>query len=91
MSTGTGGAWDNVANFSGGDTSGTVTVDVTDHAAGHADVQIRFHYYNASFEWWWAVDDIYLMGDNGWECDTGVLFEDGFESGDTSAWSTTVP
>lgn len=23
-----------------------------------ANVKIRFHYYNASFEWWWAIDNV---------------------------------
>ncbi len=66
---GTGGQWVNVANFQGADTSGTVTIDVTAEAAGRPDVQVRFHYYDASFEWWWAVDDVFLLGDNGFECD----------------------
>ena len=57
----TGGAWVNVANFSGGDTSGLVVIDVTAQAAGQNDVQIRFHYYQAGFEWWWAVDDVNLL------------------------------
>ena len=28
-------------------------------AAGQAEVQVRFHHYNASFAWWWEVDDVF--------------------------------
>ncbi len=28
-------------------------------AAGEPDVQVRFHHYNASFDWWWQVDDFF--------------------------------
>ncbi|HTR02272.1 MAG TPA: carboxypeptidase regulatory-like domain-containing protein [Thermoanaerobaculia bacterium] len=27
-------------------------------AAGHANTQIRFHYYNANWAWWWQVDNV---------------------------------
>jgi subtilisin family serine protease len=30
-------------------------------AAGKAQVQVRFHYYDASFDWWWEVDNV-LVG-----------------------------
>ncbi|MCK5378426.1 MAG: trypsin-like peptidase domain-containing protein [Acidobacteria bacterium] len=86
----TGGSWVTVANYSGVDTSGTVTVDVTAYAA--ADLQLRFHYYDASFDYWWAVDDIYLLGDNGFVCEPfGAIFSDGFESGDTTLWTRFSP
>jgi subtilisin family serine protease len=29
-------------------------------AGGESSVQFRFHYYNASFEWWWQVDDVFV-------------------------------
>ncbi len=67
-SSATGGLWVTVANFSGGDAGGTVSLDITAQAAGQTDVQVRFHYYNANFEWWWAVDDIELRGSNGFNC-----------------------
>ncbi|MFK8016298.1 MAG: trypsin-like peptidase domain-containing protein [Gammaproteobacteria bacterium] len=56
----TAGTWVNVATFADGDTSGAVSIDVTDYAGD--DLQVRFHYYNASYEWWWAVDDVTLVG-----------------------------
>ncbi len=89
-SSATGGAWVNLVNFSGADASGMVTLDLTPYAA--ADLQIRFHYYQASFEWWWAVDDIYILGDNGVSCSIlGTFFADDFEAGDLQLWSQQVP
>ncbi|MEM9596357.1 MAG: trypsin-like peptidase domain-containing protein [Acidobacteriota bacterium] len=88
-SSATGGAWTNLVNYSGGDAAGTVTLDLTPYAA--ADLQIRFHYYNAEFDWWWALDDVYVQGDDGPVCQGAeVIFGDGFESADTLAWSSQV-
>ena len=87
----TGGAWVNVANFSGGDISGNAVVDITAQALDQTDVEIRFHYYGASYDWWWAVDDIEILGGEFVCGDADELFADGFESGDTSAWSLTTP
>ena len=56
----TNGVWTNVATYALGDASGTVSIDVTDYVAD--DLQVRFHYYNAIYEWWWAVDDVRLVG-----------------------------
>ena len=67
-SSATGGQWVTVANFSGGGASGTVTVDITQAAAGQSDLQVRFHYWNAEWEFWWAVDDIFVLGSNGFVC-----------------------
>ena len=68
-SSATGGAWVNVVKFQDADASGAVSVDISAQAAGQSDVQLRFHYYNAQFEWWWAVDDVFLLGSNGFDCD----------------------
>lgn len=54
------GQWTDIANFSGADASGTVILDVTAYSA--PDLQIRFHYYNAVYEWWWALDDVQIFG-----------------------------
>ena len=85
-SSATGGVWVNVANYSGADSSGTPTLDVTAQAAG--DLQVRFHYYDATYEYWWAIDDVTVLGGE-YVCESfdGELFSDGFESGDTTAWS----
>ena len=87
-STATAGAWTEVLRFQGADASGTSEVDVTAQAA--SDFEIRLRYFDAEWEWWWAVDEVALAGDDGRRCFTG-LFIDGFESGDTTAWSATVP
>ena len=87
----TGGVWVNVANFSGGDASGNTVVDISAHAVDQNDVEVRFHYYDANYDWWWAVDDVEILGGTFICGDTGGIFADGFESGDTSAWSVTTP
>ncbi|MEE4270487.1 MAG: trypsin-like peptidase domain-containing protein [Thermoanaerobaculales bacterium] len=85
-SSATGGAWVNVANYSGADTSGTVIIDITDHAFDQTDVQVRFHYYDGSYEYWWAVDDIEILGGE-FVCESYIdIFSDDFEGGDATAW-----
>jgi hypothetical protein len=88
----TGSAWVNIANFSGGDRSGHEVIDISAYAIGQTDVEVRFHYYDASYEWWWAVDDIEIVGGT-FVCggEIGAIFADGFESSDTSAWAVTSP
>lgn len=85
----TGGAWVNVERFDSGDVSGHLSVDLTAYAA--ADLQVRFHYYNAVFEWYWAIDDVTIRGDHGQVCAGGAFFSDGFESGNTAGWSFSQP
>ena len=60
------GQWTPVASFAGNDASGQVSIDITPYAA--ADLQMRFHYLDAVYEWWWAVDDIALVGLNANQC-----------------------
>jgi hypothetical protein len=54
--------WNNVLSFQAGDSGypipQTKTVDISSFAAGQPNVKIRFHYYNANFEWWWAIDNV---------------------------------
>ncbi len=75
--------WITVAIFSGGSTSGTVSLDIEAFAGN--DLQIRFHYSNANWEYWWAVDNVEVFGV------LPFIFEDNFESGDTGHWSSTLP
>ncbi|MEM6640257.1 MAG: trypsin-like peptidase domain-containing protein, partial [Pseudomonadota bacterium] len=65
-SSATEGEWVNIARYQGGDTSGTVQIDITSYAAD--DLEIRFHYYDAEYEWWWAVDDIAILGSTPVQC-----------------------
>ncbi|MBG0788344.1 MAG: peptidase S8, partial [Anaerolineaceae bacterium] len=56
-----GGAWENVLHQEE-DAIGPnhQTVDISAWAGWQSDVRIRFHYYNAYFDWWWQVDNIRL-------------------------------
>ena len=59
-STLTGGLWVNVFRNQNGDSPNPdhKTLNITPQAAGAADVLVRFHYYQAQFEWWWEVDNV---------------------------------
>jgi len=52
------GPWVNVWSRSFGSDRGPAysTLDISAIAAGQPEVMIRFHYYNAWWEWWWQVD-----------------------------------
>ena len=56
----TGNAWVNVLRNQGAASPNPdhKTMNITAQAAGAANVQIRFHYYQATFEWWWMVDNV---------------------------------
>jgi hypothetical protein len=34
------------------------TLNITAQAAGTTNAQVRFHYWNGSFEWYWQVDNV---------------------------------
>jgi len=57
-----GATWTNVWRKTGRGHRGPRTeyIDITSLAAGEPDVVIRFHYYNAHYDWWWQVDDVYI-------------------------------
>jgi subtilisin family serine protease/N-acetylneuraminic acid mutarotase len=44
----------------------TVSIEVPE-AANQAEVQVRFHYFEASWAWWWEVDQFILGGET--SCD----------------------
>ena len=58
ISTDGGTTWTNVLSYFGGTFSGQVALDMTAYAG--LSVQIRWHYYNANWEWYWHVDDVAL-------------------------------
>lgn len=62
------GDWVNIANYRGASASGSVVLDITQYAADQSDVQVRFHHWDASYDWWWAVDDVAIVGSNGFVC-----------------------
>jgi hypothetical protein len=84
--------WTTVASYSGATTAGWESVSI-DLAAldGVADGRIRFRLETDSWvtEDGWHVDDIIVRGAA--QGFISNIFDDGFESGDTSAWSTTIP
>lgn len=54
--------WTNVWRRSGGSDRGpqTARVDISSLAAGEPDVRVRFRYYNANYDWWQQVDDVFV-------------------------------
>ena len=59
--------------------------------AGHTNVAVRFHYYDAYYDWWWQVDDVMIIGEpdadqdslpDWWELDYGNMDPDGDEDDD---------
>jgi hypothetical protein len=38
-------------------------IDLSGMVAGEQNVVVRFHYYDASFSWWWQVDNVFLGDD----------------------------
>jgi subtilisin-like proprotein convertase family protein len=56
----TGNAWVNVFRNQGASSANPDhrPVDLTSRAAGASNVQVRFHYYSGSYEWYWEVDNV---------------------------------
>jgi hypothetical protein len=56
----TGGQWVNVARWQGASSTNPAqaSIDLTAQAAGASDVQIRWRYYDAVFEWTWSIDNV---------------------------------
>ena len=55
-----GGPWENVYRRTGDRYAEDVIVDLT--TRDFSALQLRFHYYNAWFAWWWVVDTVQLWG-----------------------------
>jgi len=51
------GDWQNIKRFQGEDKEGKVIVDISNLASGKT-VKIRWHYYNANYDWYWAIDNV---------------------------------
>jgi hypothetical protein len=85
-------SWEAVASFNGEDHTSweTATIELP-QLDGVATARIRFRLetdISVTFDGW-HVDDILVRAGGGGSA--SWLLSDGFESGDTSAWSTTVP
>ena len=53
-----GSTWTNVATQAA-DLRGSKEIAIP-QAAGQSAVKVRFHYYDASYEWWWEVDNVLI-------------------------------
>jgi subtilisin-like proprotein convertase family protein len=66
----TGGAWVNVFRYAGNSSANPDhrVLDITSQAAGAADVQVRFRYYQAAFDNWWMIDNVKVSYPFGASC-----------------------
>ena len=79
-------AWVNELSWDEDHEAGEIVNLNLDDYAGQTDLQVRFRYFGDGFDWFAQVDDVEIA------CVvTPIIFEDGFESGDTSMWSLAVP
>lgn len=69
----TGGSWVNVASWTA-DTANSehVLLDLSAAAAGASDVEIRWHYFDANFAWYWYVDNVVVSFSAPGGCETTV-------------------
>jgi len=49
--------WTNIVQYSN-NSFGQVHLDISNYGAGAPDVAIRFHYYDASDDYWWTIDNV---------------------------------
>jgi len=61
ISTDGGNTWTNLITFSDDVPAERRTIDISS-AAGSSNVKIRFHYANADCDWFWAVDNVRVLG-----------------------------
>jgi PKD domain len=94
-----GSTWQNLIHWTDTDVDAPQSIDVTAHALGNPDFRVRFSYQDATWDWWFAIDNL-VVNVEGYigECDntvicgaTGGIFADGFEGGNTGMWSNTSP
>ncbi len=64
-SNGSAGPWTNVWHKSGGNDTDRKLIDISALAAGKSNVMIRFHYYNANWDYFWQVDDVAVVASGG--------------------------
>lgn len=54
-----GATWETVLTQATADVRGVKEIAIP-QAAGKAEVQVRFHYFDASYDWWWQVDNVLI-------------------------------
>ncbi len=61
----TGSEWINIASWQGDDIGSWSSPSHFSHTLaneGYGDVKLRFHYYNAIYEYYWAIDNLLVTG-----------------------------
>ncbi len=78
--------WTNIwQRFGAGDRGPkTARLDISELAGGKSNVQVRFHYFQANFEWWWQVDDFFI-GQQSCDPDSGGLVVGEVKDANTAA------
>ncbi len=56
-----GSTWQTIADYNGSDVNGHQSYDVTQYAANNAAFRVRFSYQDASFSWWYSVDNVQVI------------------------------
>jgi len=69
------GPWETLITFSGQDSSGLVFLNLGDYT-DQENVQFRWRYYNANYEWYWAIDNVRVVARLSGRAD-GDLNQDG--------------
>jgi subtilisin family serine protease len=68
------GAWTQLWRRTSTSYEGNVSLDLSSQAGGQSSVQVRFHYYNAHFDYWWKLDNVSLGGPPNCAYTDDVLF-----------------
>jgi subtilisin family serine protease len=68
------GAWTQLWRRTSASYEDNVSLDLSSQAGGQSAVQVRFHYYNASNEWYWMLDNVSLGGPPNCAYTDNVLF-----------------
>lgn len=91
VSTDGGSTWSTVVSYDGSQSSWTTEQIGLPQLDGVSNARIRFRFDSDVYISYdgWHIDDIAVRG--GASLPSGLLFADGFESGDSSAWTEAVP
>lgn len=79
----TGGSWVNKLRMQGSSSSNPDhrIIDITAEAAGASDAQVRFHYSNAIYEWYWMVDNVKFIGGQPPDCLSTLCYDSNLPAG----------
>ena len=54
--------WQTILQYTGANTGGNITEDISELAADQSNVRIRWHYYDANNDWYWGIDNVKVIG-----------------------------